>query len=171
MRKCLWLVFALSLISLLSAQADICTAPGHSDCTVTCQDRCIATYWEETGVCQTSCSSEKGMILGLKLLAHSSKETAKIGPDGSKSITGYCNNNGCNNPSTGATKATPVKCTSASGANAGTYTPKCGFYCVPNCGNGDLKQGESGNTSGPGTITLFCAGQAPLQCTLLLVNP
>ena len=33
-----------------------CTAPGHSSCTITCPNGCIALYYEPNGPCRTSCS-------------------------------------------------------------------------------------------------------------------
>ena len=33
-----------------------CTAPGHSSCTISCPNACIAVYYEPYGPCRTGCS-------------------------------------------------------------------------------------------------------------------
>jgi hypothetical protein len=64
-----------------------------------------------------------------------------------------------------------VQCTKALGGPFSSTVPQCSFYCVPNCGSADLRQGQTGHTSGPGTITLRCSGQTPLECSLRVDVP
>lgn len=33
-----------------------CIAPGHPECTITCDGGCIALYWEPDGPCSTLCT-------------------------------------------------------------------------------------------------------------------
>lgn len=90
----------------------------------------------------------------------------------STTITTTCDKNGnCQTGVAGASKAAHAQCTQASGNNPNTYPPACYFYCVPNCGTATLRQGQTGNTSSPGTITLVCNGQAPLVCALRIDVP
>lgn len=40
-----------------------CTAPGHSSCSITCPNGCIALYVEPNGPCETRCSG--GFVLDI----------------------------------------------------------------------------------------------------------
>jgi hypothetical protein len=89
------------------------------------------------------------------------------GPALSSTINSSCDAHGnCQNGTLGVGRAAQVTCTRAIGNNPITYPPSCYFYCVPNCGLGTLRVGESGHTSGAGTVTLNCNGQVPLECSL-----
>lgn len=48
---------AASVSCSIPAIAETCTAPGHSNCTITCPNGCEAYYWEPNGPCTTRCSS------------------------------------------------------------------------------------------------------------------
>ena len=41
-----------------------CTAHGHPDCTVTCQNGCAALYVEPNGPCYTFCSDSAAVSIG-----------------------------------------------------------------------------------------------------------
>lgn len=58
---------------------------------------------------------------------------------------------------------TRVTCTQANGNNPNTYRPSC--YIVAPGHAGIVERGRSIGTSGAGTVTLTCNGQAPLSCT------
>lgn len=47
----------LSMVIFSTAWADVCTAPGHSECTITCPAGCTAQYVEPDGPCSTMCSA------------------------------------------------------------------------------------------------------------------
>jgi hypothetical protein len=43
------------MLQAMPAQADTCTAPGHSSCTITCPGGCGVVYSEPKGPCHASC--------------------------------------------------------------------------------------------------------------------
>lgn len=91
---------------------------------------------------------------------------------GPVTLRGSCpKKGGCTGDSVGATRATKVTCTLAVGTKPKDFPPACYFKCTPRCGSARLLQGKSGATSGPGTITLTCNGQAPLRCELRVESP
>jgi hypothetical protein len=100
------------------------------------------------------------------------KPTINVPLDGSITIRANCDRDGrCTDASAGAGKPAALTCTEATGNNPWTYIPACYFFCVPSCGTARLKQGETGNTSTAGTITLHCNGQAPMECALKIDTP
>jgi len=63
-----------------------CTAPGHSSCTITCSNGCIALYSEPNGPCTTSCTG--GARLEIDPTAKYSVQISDIAPSDLDNILG-----------------------------------------------------------------------------------
>lgn len=62
-----------------------------------------------------------------------------------------------------------IECVKADGDTGGT-PPACYVTCVPNCGTFTLSKGQTGGTSGAGSVTLQCNGRAPLACSVRITD-
>ena len=56
--NCTALCFLPLLLFSAPASAKTCTASGHSDCTITCDDGCAVLYEEPNGPCHKICSDD-----------------------------------------------------------------------------------------------------------------
>ena len=83
---------------------------------------------------------------------------------GGQSITSTTEKSGNQHPATASVRGpTAVTCSSAVGNNPRQYPPSCNI-AAPGY-NGSVTPGQTIGTSGAGTVTLTCNGQAPLRCT------
>jgi hypothetical protein len=72
--------------------------------------------------------------------------------------------NGNQHPGSAALRGpSSVKCESATGSNPRQYPPSCTIVAPGYSGTVNI--GQTIGTSGAGTVTLTCNGQAPLRCT------
>ena len=88
----------------------------------------------------------------------------RTGTTAAQVITSITDANGNRHPATAALRnPASVKCTFATGNNPQQNPPSC-FITAPGY-SGTLARGQSIGTSGPGTVSLTCNGQAPLRCS------
>jgi hypothetical protein len=103
-------------------------------------------------------------LMGRFTLASSFCIAAVFAFAASTTISSTTEKSGNQHPGSAAVKGpATVTCTSATGNDPRNYPPSCSI-AAPGY-SGTVNQGKQVGTSGAGTVTLTCNGQAPLRCS------